>query len=49
VFGWHFTTDEWLGIVGILVPVSGLLYAYYRASNRAKYEVVGRFINEGVV
>jgi amino acid transporter len=41
---------NWLGIIGILVPVAGLAYAYYlRAANRAKYDLVGRFINEGAV
>lgn len=51
IFGWHFTMQmNWLGIIGVLVPVSGLLYAYYlRSANRAKYEVVGRFVNEGRV
>ena len=40
----------WLGIIGVLVPVLSLGYAYYlRSSNRAKYETAGRFINEGAV
>ena len=39
-----------LGIIGILVPVAGLAYAYWlRATNRERYEVVGRFVNEGSV
>ena len=41
---------NWLGIIGIVVPVAGLAYAYWlRAANREKYELVGRFINEGSV
>lgn len=41
---------NWLGIIGILVPVLSLVYAYYlRSANRAKYEVAGRFVNEGAV
>jgi amino acid transporter len=41
---------NWLGIIGIAVPVLALAYAYYlRAADRAKYEVAGRFINEGAV
>ena len=39
---------SWIGIFGVLVPVGALLYAYYlRTANPAKYEVLGRFINEG--
>ena len=41
---------NWLGIIGIAVPVLSLGYAYYlRSADRAKYEVAGRFINEGAV
>jgi len=41
---------NWLGIIGIAVPVLALGYAYYlRSADRAKYEVAGRFINEGAV
>ena len=37
-----------IGIFGVLVPVGALLYAYYlRSANPAKYEVLGRFINQG--
>lgn len=37
-----------LGIIGVLVPVAGILYALaLRSSNPQKYEVLGRFINEG--
>jgi hypothetical protein len=39
-----------LGILGVLVPVGALLYALYlRSAKPAKYEVLGRFINEGAV
>jgi len=39
-----------LGIIGVLVPVGALLYAYYlKSANPAKYEVMGRFVNEGAV
>lgn len=38
----------WLGIIGVLVPVLALAYAFYlRAAKPAKYETAGRFINEG--
>jgi amino acid transporter len=37
-----------LGIIGVLVPVIALVYAYYlRSANPKKYEVLGRFINQG--
>jgi amino acid transporter len=51
VFNWHFKLEmNWLGIIGIVVPVAGFLYAYYlRAADRARYEVAGRFINEGTL
>ena len=51
MFGWHFKMEmNWLGIIGIVVPLTGIAYAYYlKSANRAKYEVVGRFINEGAV
>jgi amino acid transporter len=39
---------SWIGIIGVLVPLGGLGYAYYlKASNPQKYEVLGRFINQG--
>jgi amino acid transporter len=38
----------WLGIIGVLIPVSALAYALYlRAARPAKYENAGRFINQG--
>ena len=38
---------SWLGVIGVLVPVAGLAYAYFvRATNPAKYDVMGRFVNE---
>jgi amino acid transporter len=38
----------WLGIIGVLVPVAALVYAFVlRATRPAKYESAGRFINEG--
>ncbi|MDX6549873.1 MAG: hypothetical protein QOJ31_557 [Gaiellales bacterium] len=51
VFGWHFKMEmNWLGIIGILVPLAGFAYAYYlRSADRARYEVAGRFVNEGSV
>ncbi len=40
----------WLGIIGVLVPVLGLVYALIlRSTNPAKYETAGRFINEGEI
>ena len=40
---------SWLGVIGVLVPVAGLLYAYFvRSTNPAKYEIMGRFVNETV-
>ncbi len=37
-----------LGIIGVLVPLGGLLYAFaLRSANPGKYEVLGRFINQG--
>lgn len=38
----------WLGIIGVAVPVLALVYALYlRKADPAKYEIAGRFINEG--
>ena len=38
---------SWLGIIGVLVPVASLLYAYaIRAQNPEKYALMGRFVNE---
>ncbi len=40
----------WLGIIGVLVPVAALAYAFYlRSAKRAQYETAGRFINAGEV
>ena len=37
-----------IGIIGVLVPLAALGYAYYlRSANPAKYEILGRFINQG--
>ena len=37
----------WLGIIGVLVPLAGIAYAMaIKATNPAKYEVMGRFIDE---
>jgi amino acid transporter len=39
---------SWIGVIGVLVPLGALLYAYYlKSSNPQKYEVLGRFINQG--
>jgi hypothetical protein len=39
---------SWIGIIGVLVPLGALGYAYYlRSANPAKYEILGRFINQG--
>jgi amino acid transporter len=39
---------SWIGIIGVLVPLLSLGYAYYlRSSNPQKYEILGRFINQG--
>lgn len=48
---WSFEIDiTWLGIIGVLVPVLALAYAFIlRSTNPAKYETAGRFINEGEV
>jgi protein-S-isoprenylcysteine O-methyltransferase Ste14 len=38
---------SWLGIIGVLVPVASLIYAYaIRAQNPEKYALMGRFVNE---
>ena len=38
---------SWLGIIGVLVPLASLGYAYYlKASNPEKYALMGRFVNE---
>jgi amino acid transporter len=38
---------SWLGIIGVLVPVASLVYAYaIRAQNPEKYALMGRFVNE---
>ena len=39
---------SWIGIIGVLVPLLSLGYAYYlRTANPQKYEILGRFINQG--
>jgi amino acid transporter len=39
---------SWIGIIGVLVPLLSLAYAYYlRSANPQKYEILGRFINQG--
>jgi amino acid transporter len=41
---------SWLGIIGVIVPVASLGYAYYlRAQNPGKYAVMGRFVNEAAL
>jgi hypothetical protein len=36
-------------VLGVLVPAGALAYAFYvKRTNRAKYETMGRFVNEGV-
>ena len=40
---------NWLGIIGVVLPLAALAYAFYlKNTNRAKYETMGRFVNEGV-
>ncbi|MDX6599451.1 MAG: hypothetical protein QOE87_3338 [Gaiellales bacterium] len=40
---------SWLGIIGVIVPVGSLGYAYYlRARNPAKFALMGRFVNEAI-
>lgn len=40
----------WLGIIGVLVPVLALAYAFYlRSAKPTEYATAGRFINEGDV
>ena len=40
---------NWLGIIGVVLPLAALAYALYlKNTNRAKYETMGRFVNEGV-
>jgi amino acid transporter len=48
---WSFEIDiTWLGIIGVLVPVLALVYAFIlRSTNPAKFETAGRFINEGEI
>ncbi len=37
-----------LGIIGVLVPLGALVYAVMlKTANPQKYEVLGRFINQG--
>lgn len=39
---------SWIGIIGVLVPLGALGYAYYlKSANPARYEILGRFINQG--
>jgi amino acid transporter len=39
---------NWLGIIGVVLPAAALAYAFIiKRTNRAKYEVMGRFVNEG--
>src|SRR4029078_2472064 len=39
---------NWLGIIGVVLPLAALAYAFIiKRTNRAKYEVMGRFVNEG--
>ena len=40
---------SWLGIIGVIVPLASLGYAYtIRARNPEKYALMGRFVNESV-
>jgi hypothetical protein len=46
---WYAVPVSWLGIIGVIVPVATLGYAYWlRASNPEKYALMGRFVKEGV-
>lgn len=48
--GWAALQFNLLGIIGVLVPLIGAGIAlYYRTADPAKYEVLGRFVNEGAV
>jgi amino acid transporter len=46
--GWAELQFSWIGIIGVLLPAAALIYAFIiKRTNRAKYEVMGRFVNEG--
>jgi amino acid transporter len=47
--GWAELQFSWIGIIGVLLPAAAVAYAFYvKHTNRAKYELMGRFVNEGV-
>jgi len=44
---WYAVPISWLGIIGVIVPLASLGYAYFlKASNPEKYALAGRFVNE---
>ena len=46
--GWAELQFSWIGIIGVVLPAAALAYAFIiKRTNRAKYEVMGRFVNEG--
>jgi len=46
---WYSVPVSWLGIIGVIVPVISIGYAYaIRAQNPEKYALMGRFVNESI-
>jgi amino acid transporter len=47
--GWATLEFSPIGIIGVLLPAAAVGYAFFvKKTDRAKYETMGRFVNEGV-